>query len=186
MKQTWERLTKSAESFKTVFEELLEILPESPSIYKRQRKVEKEWHKLKTEINFMDDFVSPTIVSVKVKSPLLDDAGFLATWKLWKDYLIEQHGIHMRSRAELMSLKRLHDIAKGDPREAIFTLEFAMGSNGMYSNFFPVDKEKAGYQKPDAEKTKNGALKISVPQQYKLPRQTTLDEQIEKEEKIHK
>lgn len=185
MKQTWDNVIKSSEAFKTEFEGLLEILPDSAAIYRQQKRVEKAWHKMKTEINLMDDFVSPTIRSVKIKSPLLDDPDFIAAWKLWKEYLVEQHSIHMRSRAELMSLKRLHDIAKGNPKEAIFTLEFAMGSNGVYNNFFAVDKTKAfGAGHTDTDKVKTGTLKVQLPAGYH--HQTTLDEQIEREKKSKK
>lgn len=174
MKQTWDNLTTATQSFKEEFEALLNILPDSAAIYKQQRRLDKAWRKLQSGFNQMDEFISPMIKSVKVNSPLLKDADFIAKWKFWKEYLIEQHNIHIRSRAELMALKRLADISKEKPATAIKYLEFAMAGN--YTRFFVVNEKEM----PTTEAPKNdkGGMIVPIPQQY---HQTTLDEQIEKE-----
>lgn len=184
MKQTWDNLTSDTENFKEEFEALLNILPDSAAIYRQQKRLDKAWRKLQTGFNKMDEFVSPMIKSVNVKSPLFTDAEFLAAWKFWKEYLIEQHSIHMRSRAELMSLKHLNEISKEKPNIAIKYLEFAMA--GGYKRFFIVNESEI----PTSETPKNekGGMIVSLPEQYastgrkKPPHQITLEEGIKKEE----
>ena len=186
MKKTWDNLTAYTQSFKDEFEALLNILPDSAAIYKQQKRLDKAWRKLQSGFNQMDEFVSPMIKSVEVNSPLLKDADFIAKWKFWKEYLIEQHNIHVRSRSELMALKRLSEITNEKPAIAIKYLEFAMAGN--YTRFFVVNQTEM----PTTETPKNekGAMIVSMPAQYtgndKQPHQTTLEEQIEKESKNSK
>ena len=162
MKQTWENFTETAQSFKTHFEELLEMLPQSAKFYAKQQALIKQWKKFKNDINLMDDFISPTIKSVKVTNGLLKDADFSATWKFWKDYLIEQHAVYMRSRTELMALKRLSDISGEKPTTAIRFLEFAMSRGDK--NFYIVHEK----EKPATEVAKNekGGTIIELPSNY--------------------
>ncbi len=164
MKNTWEKFTENALSFKTHFEELLDMLPKSAKFYAKQQTLIKEWKKLKNNINLMDEFISPTIKSVKVSSPLLSNANFTATWKFWKDYLIEQHVIYMKSRQELMALKRLADIADSNPATAIRFLEFAMSRGDK--NFYVVNEQE--HQKTEkVQKNEKGGIIIELPSNYK-------------------
>ena len=162
MKQTWEKFTETAQSFKVNFEELLEMLPQSAKFYAKQQSLIKEWKKFKTGLNQMDEFISPTIKSVKVTNALLKDADFSATWKFWKDYLIEQHTIYMRSRTELMALKRLSQFAKEKPATAIYFLEVAMSRGDR--NFYVVhEKEKPA---ETIAKNEKGGTIIELPTNY--------------------
>ena len=105
----------------------------------------------------MDKFITP-VKSVDVKSKMLDNEPFRETWTMWKEYLNEQHGIFMRSRAELMGLKRMMDISGDNPEKAIFYIEYAMSR-----------LEKAFYKVNEAEEprhTKQGSQKPFV---FKLP-----------------
>lgn len=114
MKQTWEAAETSIMIFKQELEELHELLPKSVKIHQKVASLNKAWKKMQTSLNEMDKFITP-VKSVEVKSVMLNDPVFRESWTLWKEYLNEQHGIFMRSRAELVGLKRLMDISDNNP-----------------------------------------------------------------------
>lgn len=116
---------------------------------------------MQSSLNEMDKFITP-VKSIDVKSPLLSDAGFRAGWNFWKEYLHEQYGIFMRSRAELMSLKRLMDISENNAAIAIYYLEFAISR--MKKNFYKVNDA------PEPKKpvnTDTGKFVFKLPEKYK-------------------
>jgi hypothetical protein len=152
MKEHWEIFGTELHAFKEQLEELLEMLPQSQKFYKKTTALNKAWKRVQRSANDMDQFITP-VKSVKVISPLLEDSEFSATWKLWKEYLREQHGIHLRSRAELMGLKRLADISEKQPKNAIRYLEFAISRADK--NFYKVneiDITPAGEEKSSGKK----------------------------------
>jgi hypothetical protein len=148
MKQTWEAAEASIMIFKQELEELHELLPKSVKIHQKVALLNKAWKKVQTSLNEMDKFITP-IKSVEVKSALLNDHAFRECWILWKEYLNEQHGLVMRSRAELTALKRMMDISGDDPKIAITFLEYPMSR-----------LEKAFYKVVEKEDKKS---KIKVP-----------------------
>ncbi|MFW5830790.1 MAG: hypothetical protein ACOCVA_00975 [Prolixibacteraceae bacterium] len=160
MREHWEILGTELHSFKEQLEKLLEMLPQSQKFYKQTTALNKDWKKVQRAANDMDQFITP-VKSVKVVSPLLEDPEFPATWKLWKDYLVEQHGIHLRSRAELMSLKRLSDISGKQAKTAIRYLEFAMSRADK--NFYKVNE--TDIPQPGNEKS-SGKKVYKAPPRY--------------------
>ncbi len=157
MKQTWESLENNFSSVKQELEELNELLPKSVKIHQKVANLNKAWRKLRISLNEMDKFITP-VKSVEVKSKLFDDQAFRETWNLWKEYLIEQHGIHMRSRAELIGLKRMLDISGDDPKIAISYLEYSMSR-----------LEKAFYKVIEKEDKKSKTKSDGTPKLFKLP-----------------
>lgn len=186
MKQTWDKLNKEGGDFQLALQEIFDTLPTSPKFIKLQNNLKNKWRKFTVTFDLMDEYVQPMTKSIPVESPLFNDAEFKATWKMWKDYLVEQHAVHMRSRAELMGLKRLGKMTNNNPTRATYILEHAMStiSKSFYEPNEPIPEEKS-------DKKTNGTG-MSLPQQY-LPKQktngktmkihqTTLQEQIEKAE----
>ena len=161
MKESWDTLCDDVQNLKEQLEELLEMVPQSAKFHQKTNAINKVWKRLQKGVNDVDQFISP-VKSVKVSCPLLEDAEFKKTWQFWKEYLNEQHGIVMRSRAELMSLKRMMDISEGKPEVAIKTLEFVM-SRSTDKNFYKV-KETELAPEP-ADKT-NGKTVIKLPANY--------------------
>ena len=158
MKQAWEAAEQSIVIFQQELEELHTLLPTSVKIYQKVARLNKAWKKVKVTLNEMDKFITP-VKSVEVKSALLNDLSFRESWTLWKEYLNEQHGIFMRSRAELMGLKRMMDISGENPQIAISFLEYSMSR-----------LEKAFYKVNEAEEPKH-AKKDSKPFVLKIPAQ---------------
>ena len=157
MKQSWEAAEKAIVLFQEELEELYTLLPKSVKIHQQLAKLNKSWKKVKLTLNEMDKFITP-VKSVDVKSKMLENEPFREAWVLWKEYLNEQHGIFMRSRAELMALKRMMDISGDNPEKAIFYLEYAMSR-----------LEKAFYKVNEAEEPKHGKKDSQKPFVFKLP-----------------
>jgi hypothetical protein len=157
MKQSWEKAEQSIIEFKQELEELHELLPKSVKIHQKTATLNKAWKKVQLSLNEMDKFITP-VKSVDVKSKLLNNEKFRESWVFWKEYLNEQHGIFMRSRAELMALKRLMDISGDNPEKAISYLEYAISR--LEKNFYKVTEQ---------EETKHNDKNVSKPIVIKLP-----------------
>ena len=138
MKKNWEELGQQVQQLQTSIEAIIEVLPQSPAMYKRERALKLSWDKFKKLFNRFDGFVSP-VDPISVKPPW-DNPEFHAAWNLWKEYLIEQHGVFVRSRSELMSLKLLKEFSENNPEKAIKYLEYAIA--GRYQNFFKLNENE--------------------------------------------
>ena len=137
MREEWDQMGTDVRNLQEAMQELLEILPQSPTFFKAENKVKKTWEKFKKSFNGFDGFISP-MKAVEVKEPW-NDPEFLSTWKFWKDYLQEQHGQWIRSRSEVMALKKLKEFSDGNPNKAIKLLEHAMYTRSK--NFYKVSDE---------------------------------------------
>jgi hypothetical protein len=162
MKDHWEKLGAEAHALKEHIEEMLEMAPKSARFYKLTGDINKAWTKFQKAMNDMDQFIAP-VKSVEVKCAMLADAAFAETWAMWKDYLNEQHGLTMRSRAELMALKRIVDISENNAAKAVKYLEFAMGR--IDKNFYKVNEVEIPADKPGNTQG-TGKTIIKLPAKY--------------------
>jgi hypothetical protein len=163
MKDHWEKLEIEVLAFKEHLTEMLEMLPQSAKFHTKTGAINKAWTKLYKALNEMDQFITP-VKSIEVNCPLLNDPAFRERWNFWKDYLNEQHGIFMRSRAELMALKRLADISCGNAATAIYYLEYAMSK--INPNFYKVNEaEEPKTTGPAAQKQ----FVLKLPDKYQKP-----------------
>ena len=163
MKDHWEKLGTDAHALKERIEELLENAPQSARFYKLTTDLNKAWTKFQKSMNDMDQFIAP-VKSVEVKCAMLTDATFSGAWAMWKDYLNEQHGITMRSRAELAALKRLVEIADNNPATAAGYLEYAMSR--VEKNFYKVNKVDLPPSVAAAVTATTGKSIIKLPARY--------------------
>lgn len=116
---------------------------------KKLQKFTCEWNKLKKMVEQMDQFIAP-VDPIEVESPF-DQEDFRYMWKIWKEYLQEQHGILMRSRMEQASLEFLSAITENNSDKAIDTIRFAMKSN--WKSIYKIEEKDKTTPKPD----KNGS-----------------------------
>lgn len=129
--------------------EFIEAAGLSVSQLKKLQKFTLEWNKAKKLAEAFDQFIAP-VDPIEVESPF-DQDDFRFMWKIWREYLQEQHGLLMRSRMEQMGLDYLAEISDNNPDLAITYLRFAMKSG--YRSFFKVEeKDKTTPPKSD----KNG------------------------------
>lgn len=161
MKQNWEKVEKSIIVFKQELEELFELLPQSVKIHQKTASLNKAWKKMQASLNEMDKFITP-VKSVDVKSKLLNDEKFRESWLFWKEYLNEQHGIFMYSRAELMGLKRIMDISGDNTEKAIYYLEYAISR--LEKNFYKVIEQE---ESKHTHKNLSKPIVIKLPHKYK-------------------
>lgn len=161
MQEHWEKVGDELTAVKEQIEALLEMVPQSQKFYTATANINKQWKKLQHAVNEMDPFITP-VKSVAVTSALLAHEALAAAWDLWKEYLVEQHGLHLRSRAELMALKRLSEISGAKPETAVRFLEFAMSRADK--NFYVVNEQAL----PDPATTaqQGGKTVIKLPTQY--------------------
>lgn len=96
----------------------------------------KQWETLKTDANEIDAVMSAD--PVEIKTPF-KDASVSETWATWKAYLLEQHGIVMRSRSERAALDLLYKWSAGNPEKAVYFVNYAMSF--QYRSFFKVSEK---------------------------------------------
>lgn len=104
--------------------------------YKKANKIGTDWKKIIDTFNDLHEFVTP-IEAIEVKRPEWFTPKVEKMWKLWKEYLAEQHNIFMKSRLEVTSLERLKELCDSDPEEANKILHFAIANN--YMRFFKLN-----------------------------------------------
>lgn len=151
MKQQWDKTHDLLADFQAEFAAFLSAARLKPNDYKMAMQLKKTWEKAGTAVEDFSGFVSD-IQPVMVKLP--ESKEFAEKWKFWKDYLIEQHGTHMRSRWELVALKTLSDISDGDPKKMCDNIDWFI--NKRYRSFFDNrgsfsnnSKEKGANNDPD-------------------------------------
>lgn len=178
MKNTWDKLGEDIHTLKDELETLLEMLPISVKFNKQTTSLNKAWKRFDLSQKKMNAFIIP-VKSIEINSPLLKHADFAATWKFWKDYLLEQHGIHARSRTESMQLKQMEKITEGNPELGVQFLEYAMyrGTKSFFKvNETELPKKLNSQNNSDSKTT---GMVISLPLKYK---QVTLEEATKTEE----
>ncbi len=142
MLDSWNKTIDSLSEFQEALTDFFGCLRLSPSQYKESLKVRRAWDAAQKNINDFGNFVSP-IKSIYVSLPSANKE-FIETWEFYKAYLLEQHGIIMRSRYELKALQRLWALSNENADEAVHILNFTMERG--YPRFF---KPQVASEKPD-------------------------------------
>lgn len=127
-----------------------------PSGLEKLRRVVKDYEELETvsieHQKVLDTILTETktVDKATVDYPW-DSENFLNAWKEWKDYLVEQHGLVLSTRAEKKQLKYLKEYSGDNETAAIEILDYA--ESRLYIMFFKID------EKP--KKNKKGPKTIS-------------------------
>ncbi|MGQ7871361.1 hypothetical protein [Sunxiuqinia sp. sy24] len=127
MINNWNNICTQIETAEGKLQGFIEAAGLSALQAKKLEKFTKEWNKTKKMAEDFDQFIAP-VDPIKVESPF-DQDDFRYIWKMWKEYLAEQHRIMVRSRMEQASLEFLAEISDNNPDKAIDTIRFAMKSN---------------------------------------------------------
>jgi len=149
MIKTWNEFCAQIEASDGKLSEFIESAGLSSLQVKKLQKFTCEWNKMKRLAEAFDQFVAP-LDPIKVESPF-DQEDFRYIWKMWKEYLREQHGILMRTRMEQASLDFLTEISENNPDRAINFIRFAMKSN--WKSIYKVEEKDKTTPKSD----KNGS-----------------------------
>ena len=152
MKTHWEELWVQLERADEAFTTFLETGGLSTLSLKKSDKFHREWNAIKKLATAFDQYITP-IDPLEVV-PKYTSAEFSDMWTRWKEYLAEQHGQLMRTRAEQSALEHIADISKGNEQQAIRFLRYAMANR--YKNFFAIE-EKEYKQPPKGESPGTGS-----------------------------
>ena len=140
----WTEIWQQFENSEAKLSDFIENAGLSASQVNRFKKFLCEWTKLKKKAEIFEEHIAP-LEPYKVEHPFSQD-DFRHTWKIWKEYLQEQHSKLMKSRWEQMSLNHLAEISENNSDLAISYLRYAMARGAQ--NFFKVDeKQKMGQPK---------------------------------------
>lgn len=137
MKEKWNEYWKQLEITNNELQDFLENGGLSSLSIAKTKKLLAAWNKQKKLAAEMDQYITP-VEPVDIKIPFHSDE-FTAMWERWRNYLKEQYGQLMRSRAELSALEYLDNISKSDDKKAIHILRYAMANR--YRNFFEIDEK---------------------------------------------
>ena len=143
MQKKWNDYWKQMATTDDELDALLESGALSTVTISKARKFISAWNKLKKQADELDQFITP-VEPIQVTIPF-HSPEFAELWKRWKEYLQEQHGEGVRSRAELSALEHLEKLSKNDENKASAILRYAMANR--YRNFFAID-EKDNNQPP--------------------------------------
>lgn len=146
MRDSFNNIIQKTNEFNVLIEDTLNMLPDSPKNYKLKKRVEAAYKTLKRAMERHEDMITDSVPPVSIKTDLFTK-DFLETWAIYKDYLIEQFGIRMRSRMEKFRMDLLFDLTGKDMEKAKQWLEYYMsaGSSSIYPvNDFEIKEQKNG------------------------------------------
>ena len=156
MKNTFNNIIQKFNEFNVLIEDVLNMLPNTPKNYKLKLKVEAAYKTLTRALQMHEDLITDIVPPVNI--PTTDyPKEFIDTWNIYKDYLIEQFGIRMRSRMQIYRLELLFQYSNNDFKLATRWLKYYMAAGS--SNIFPVNEQKliqdeqskkAGFKLPKA------------------------------------
>lgn len=142
IRSKWESLWGSIDKFNQDFAMFsTNVLSVSQQI--KAEALEKLWNKLtnqaETYYNTLDEIIAETeqIEKIEVKLPW-EGERFADIWKLWTEYLQEQHNIMCGSRTQIIQLKQLRKLSGDNEEKAISIVEWAM--TNFYKTFYPINE----------------------------------------------
>ncbi len=143
IEKRWDELCASLDKVRPLIEELAAQLPASGSAKRIRQSLAAAWDKISDSTEAIDDLLKDSIQPLPVDFPW-QDKDFVSKWKIYKEYLKEQHGITMRSRMEGARLRAIKTYCKGDKDVFLRAIDFymALGSTNIFEvNFETVKKE---------------------------------------------
>jgi hypothetical protein len=159
MRKTFDDIVQQVNEFSFVMEDAINLLKNTPQNFKLKKKIETAFKSISRAIErheaLITDAVPPMIVNT---SPYAKE--FVETWKIYKDYMLEQYGIRMGSRMQVFRLKLLAEYSNDDFQLAKKWLEYYM-ANGS-ANIYPVNQLKLDEKDDTNTKPKAG---FSLPSQ---------------------
>ena len=123
MLQHWNKICEQVEVSNKELDDFLQNGGLASYAIKKSSGFVKTWNTLKKMMQEFDQFVTP--VEPVLNMLPWETIAFAEAWKFWKEYLQEQHGQVLRSRAEKASLAYLESLAGSSEEEAIKIINFS-------------------------------------------------------------
>lgn len=151
MRNSFNTIIQKANEFNMLIEDAMNMLPDTSKNYKLKKQLETAYRTLKKAMERHEEMITDSVPPIpkKIECP----PEFTENWNVYKDYLIEQHGIRMGSRMEKYRIKLLYEITEKDFAKAARWLEYYMGagSGSIYPvNDFEIKKKDDEQQKRTA------------------------------------
>lgn len=152
MKDSFNNIVQKTNEFNILLEDVLNSIPDSAKNYKLKKKIEASYRMVKLALERHEDLITDAVPKLKNKT---DDypKEFIDTWNIYKDFLVEQFGIRIRSRMQMFRLKLLFELTDNDFNKATKWLQYYMaaGSASIYPvNEFDIKENKKDEQKRQA------------------------------------
>lgn len=152
MKDSFDNIVQKTNEFNMLLEDVMNILPDTSKNYKLKKKIEAAYKNLKRSLERHEDLITDSVPPITRKMDYPPE--FIEAWNIYKDYLIEQFGIRMRSRMEKFRLKLLYDLSEKDLTKATRWIEYYMAAGS--SNIYPVNDFEIQKKEDDKQKTTAG------------------------------
>jgi hypothetical protein len=155
MRDSFNNIVQKTNEFNLLIEDLLNNLPDTPKNYKLKKQVEGAYRMLKMSLERHEDLISDSVPPVKIK---MGDykKEFIDTWSTYKDYMVEQFGIRMRSRMQKFRLQLLFDLTDNDIEKSIEWLKYYMAAGS--SSIYPVNEFEIKQKQSDGSKEKKAGF----------------------------
>ncbi len=140
MKELWDKLSQAISDYNSLSEEFQQGLSE-PRTIKANKVLLEKWNHIISLHNEYDRIVEP-IQPIEIKMPF-ESEDFKEIWNTYKEYLLEDHQMHIGSRREQIMLSRLKRMSDKNVSRAIAMIEFFV-SSGYKTIFKPSDKQLTG------------------------------------------
>ena len=152
MKDSFDAIIQKTNEFNLLLEDVMNILPDTSKNYKLKKKIEAAYKSLKRSLERHEDLITDSVPPITRKMDYPPE--FIEAWNIYKDYLIEQFGIRMRSRMEKFRLKLLYDLSEKDLTKATRWIEYYMAAGS--SNIYPVNDFEIKKKEDEQQKTTAG------------------------------
>lgn len=162
MKESFNNIVDKTNHLNGKLENLFEILPDSPKFYKLKKQTEGAYKFLKQALERHNDLISDSVPKIRSKSADFPKE-FIETWNIYKDYMIEQHGMRMRSRMIKFRLELLLDLTDKDFKLATRWLRYYMSAGSP--SIYPVNEFEIKENNTDGGK--KGKAGFTIPTQQK-------------------
>lgn len=138
---------EAVNKIRQLLEEVVGELPATGTGAKLRKQLAAAWSDISESANSIDEMLTSSVQPLPVEFPW-KDKEFMAHWSLYKDYLLEQHGIVMGSRMEVSRLKVIKKMCNDDRQLFIQTIDFymALGSKTIHEFELKTIKNEDGKQ----------------------------------------
>lgn len=146
MLKKWIEHCSAIDRTRSLIEDIASQLPVSGSGKRLRQLLNDSWGKITDTTEDLDQLITAGVQPLPVKFPW-QDKEFTDHWRLYKDYLQEQHGIIMKSRMEIARLKKIKEFCNDDRSLVIRSVDFYMASGSP--NIFQVNFEALKKEEPN-------------------------------------
>ncbi|MBC8489076.1 MAG: hypothetical protein H8D45_23895 [Bacteroidetes bacterium] len=157
MRDSFNNIIQKFNEYNILIEDVLNTFSDTPKNYKLKKKIEAAFRIVKRTMQRHEDMITDAMPPIKSKKNDYPNE-FIEIWNIYKDFLIEQFGIRMKSRMQLFRLKLLFELTENDFIKAGKWLKYYMaaGSSSIYPvNDFKIEQteiknegKKAGFTIP--------------------------------------